>query len=444
MRIYNLNNKNNIQPYALPLSIKHLKSLPLIQNILAVASGTAAAQVVILAFAPLITRIYSPEIFGLQGLFLSLMSIIGPVIALRYPMAIVVAKSECDAQRLSTLSLAIALAVACLFGLVLLYVQHNLLKMMGAEALGALIWLLPLALFCVAMHDVANFRAARQGAFRVVGLVAILQAFATNLARVLGGLVSPVAAILVTVTSVAPAIQAAMLGIGMRKTRWPAPPLAKGDVISLLKSHRDFPLYRMPTDVLNAASQAVPVILLAALFSPAAAGLYVLARSVLNVPANVIGTAIGHVFYARFAELARDGKALLPVWLRATGALAALGPVIIGSAWFAPQAFAFAFGDQWYEAGKYTQWMAIWISIMIANTPTVRILPIIHSQGSYLIYNVLLLIARTLSFFVVYWTSGTALSAVACFSMVSVTCTFSANIFYYRRIIAFDRRRMCV
>jgi len=65
-----------------------LKFLPislLLRNVFAVASGTAAAQVVVFAFSPLITRIYSPEVFGLQGVFLSLIGILSPVIALRYP-----------------------------------------------------------------------------------------------------------------------------------------------------------------------------------------------------------------------------------------------------------------------------------------------------------------------------------------------------------------------
>src|SRR5690606_33157336 len=74
---------------------------PLLRNILAVGSGTAAGQIVTFAFAPLITRIYSPETFGLQGVFLSLVSILSPVVALRYPMAIVVADDDAGAQRLA-------------------------------------------------------------------------------------------------------------------------------------------------------------------------------------------------------------------------------------------------------------------------------------------------------------------------------------------------------
>ena len=84
----------------------------LIRNILAVASGTALAQLITFAFSPLITRIFTPEVFGLQGVFLSLISVLGPAFALRYPMAIITADSEAEALRLVRLSLQIALVMA--------------------------------------------------------------------------------------------------------------------------------------------------------------------------------------------------------------------------------------------------------------------------------------------------------------------------------------------
>ena len=40
---------------------------PFVRNVVTVASGTAASQAIVMAFSPLITRIYGPEAFGLQG-----------------------------------------------------------------------------------------------------------------------------------------------------------------------------------------------------------------------------------------------------------------------------------------------------------------------------------------------------------------------------------------
>lgn len=396
-----------------------LRTSSLLRNIAAVASGTAAGQVVVFAFSPLITRIYSPETFGLQGVFLSLISILSPAIALRYPMAIVVAETDTEARHLGRLAVLVAFGLSVLLGLVLLLGQGAVLALLGAEALGMLVWFLPLALFCVALQDVADYHAARAGRFRLVGIVTVVQAFVTNLARVLGGLAAPVAGVLVAVTSIAPSVQAALLGYGNRP-RKPVPRLLRAEAMALLRKHRDFPLYRVPTDVLNAASQSVPVILLAALFSPAAAGLYTLTRSVLNLPSNVIGAAVGNVIYARFAELARDHQPLMPLLLRATLALLALAPVIIGLAWFAPPVFAALFGEEWREAGYYARWMALWVGISIANVPAIRLANVIRAQNLLLIANALILVVRILGIYLVYIVDGHAALAVSVFSVVSL------------------------
>ena len=415
------------------------RSSSLIGNVLAVGSGTAAAQIVVFAFSPLITRIYSPEIFGLQGVFLSLIGILSPVIALRYPMAIITAETDAEALRLVRLSLLIAIGVAGLLWLILLGSGQTVLHVLGAEGLGALILFLPLALLGVALQDVTDFHAARLGLFRLVGIIAVLQAFATNLARVLGGLAAPVAATLVTVTALAPAIKAVMLRMGARELRRPAPELSRVEAAAMLNRHRDFPVYRMPTDVLNALSQSVPILFLSALFSPASAGLYALTRSVLNLPSNIIGAAVGNVLYARFAELYRQGQPLSPLLLRSTGALLAFAPVIIGLAWFAPSVFAFVFGEEWREAGHYAQWMAWWLGVALANVPVVRLAPVINAQNVLLFANILILAVRAAAMFGVAWMDGSAGLAVAVFSVVSMIANSVLIVVLLQRCLTCDR-----
>lgn len=404
--------------------LRRLTASALVRNILAVASGTAAAQVIVVVFSPLITRIYGPEVFGLQGVFLSLVAILSPVIALRYPMAIITATSEDEALRLGRLSLLIAAGIAGALWLVLLAGGQTIPRLLGAEGLGALILFLPLALFSVAVQDVMNFRAARLNAFKLVGKVEVLQAFLTNLARVLGGLVAPVAAMLVGVTSLAPAVKAAMLRLGADELRRPVPGLTRGQATALLKSHRDFPIYRMPTDVLNALSQSAPVLLLAALFSPAAAGLYVLARSVINLPINIVGLAVGNVLYARLAELGREGRSLFPLVARATlFQLLLPGAGLAAVSLLFPDLFAVVFGQDWRMSGEFAQWMSLWVICRLVNIPSVRALPVIRQQRWHLLFNGLIFLGGITGLYAGHWIAGTALGAVIWFSVaVSVIC----------------------
>lgn len=421
--------------------MRRLRSSPLLRNILAVASGAAAGQAVTFAFSPLITRIYSPEVFGLQGVFLSLISILSPVIALRYPMAIITAENETDAGRMARLSLVVAFAISCLLGLVLLVAQGPVLQLVGAEALGALIWLLPVALFCVALQDIANFQAARADQFRLVGVVTVAQAFLTNLARVLGGLVAPVAGMLVAVTSITPSVQAALLTIGDRRPRQPRPTLTRSDAVELLRRHRDFPLYRVPTDVLNALAQTSPVFILSILYSSSVVGYYVLARSVVNLPLAVIGGAVGNVYYSRFAASAREGAILFPLVLKGTlFHMLLVGVPLLLAALLFPPMFSVIFGEIWRPAGEYAQWMVLWVVGMVSNIPTVRALPVIGRQDIHLVFNTSIMVGGIGAMFLGFHLFGTPYAAVMWYSIATAILYGLQIVTYLSLVRRYDRK----
>lgn len=403
--------------------ITRLRHSSLFANLAKVTSGNIVAQAIAFAFSPFITRLYGPEAFGIQGVFLSLVAILSPVAALRYPMAIILARSDVAARRLGQLSLQIAFAFASLLLLALFLFRQPVEKLVGAETLGPLIYFLPFALFCTAWQEVMDCSTARRNDFGVAASVSVIQTFATNLARVIGGILAPLAWVLVLISSIAPALQAWLLILGARRKKprpstQPEPPEQRS-ARALLTAHRDFPLYRVPSDVLNAASQSIPVILLAALFSPYAAGLYALTRTVLNLPFNIIGSAAGNVLYTRFAEMAQRGERLTPIIICTTLALFAFAPIIVGVAYFFPDIFSFLFGKQWREAGQYGQWMSLWIAIGLANLPAVRAAAVIGAQRLMLVLNILMLASRILAIFAGATLYGSALSSVILYSAVS-------------------------
>lgn len=57
-------------------------------------SGTVVAQVVGIILIPIITRVFSPEIYGLATIFISIVSILTVVSRLRYELAILLPKGE--------------------------------------------------------------------------------------------------------------------------------------------------------------------------------------------------------------------------------------------------------------------------------------------------------------------------------------------------------------
>lgn len=416
-----------------------LLSSKLVRNLVAVGSGTAIGQAVVFAFSPLITRIYSPDAFGLQGVFLSLVSILSPVITLRYPMAIVLSADDAEAQNITRLSMTIAFTFSVVLGLMLLGFREPVATLLGGAALGNTIYFLPLALLCVAFQDVADYRTARLGTFHLVAVVTVVQAFVTNLARVLGGLIAPVAMTLMAITSIAPAVQAVLLFRGNHGRFGTMPRFDLARLGGLAKAHWEFAFYRAPTDVINAAAQSVPVVLLASMFSPSAAGFYVLARSVINVPVNVIGSAIGNILYSRFVEIDHlDGEISNTVLKVAVVLIIFPGIPIVAVSQFYPHIFIHVFGVEWVEAGHYAKWMTLWVVSMIVNIPFVRSLPVIRKQNVHFFMNIIMLILGAASIVIGRYVYNSDGYSVALYSVIIFSCYTLQIIVYYWLIRRYD------
>ena len=98
-----------------PLATKKLKAI--VQRILPksrfarsaslLAGGAVAGQAIIVAASPILTRLYSPEDFGVLAVFASLLSILSIVASLRYQLAIPLPKTDEEAANVTVLSLAV-------------------------------------------------------------------------------------------------------------------------------------------------------------------------------------------------------------------------------------------------------------------------------------------------------------------------------------------------
>ncbi len=83
---------------------------PLVRSVMVVASGSAAAQAITMAFSPIITRLYGPEAYGSMGVFMSIAGVASTVAALSYPIAIVLPRSDVEALGLMRASMYVGIA----------------------------------------------------------------------------------------------------------------------------------------------------------------------------------------------------------------------------------------------------------------------------------------------------------------------------------------------
>jgi O-antigen/teichoic acid export membrane protein len=369
-------------------------------------SGTAGGQAITMAAAPIITRLYGPEAFGLLGTFIAILAIVTPLAALTYPIAIILPKQDVDAKGLAKLSIILAVFMS-LMALIIIWTTGDwAAAQLGAVDISQYLWLIPFAMLFSALHQVMEQWLIRHMQFKVVAKASVLHSIALNTAKAGAGLYYPLAMALIIFQAVASGLHALLLWVGMKNS------LAQErhgknakNLRRLAKEYRDFPIFRAPEMTINAASQGLPVLMLAALFGPASAGYYTLGRTVMGIPAGLIGKSVGDVFYPRISEASKNGEPLYPLVLKATLSMAAVGflPFALVAV-TGPWIFSFVFGSEWAIAGDYARWLAVWMFFMFINNPSVKVIPVLKAQAFQLIYTVITLMARIAAlYFAFYW-----------------------------------------
>lgn len=390
-----------------------------------VATGTAGAQAINLAFSPIITRMYGPEAFGLLGTFMAVLGFVTPLAALAYPIAIVLPKSDDDAKGIAKLSFCIALVMALVLTVVLLLGGEQIAALLGMQAITSFMLLIPLAMLFSALQQIMQQWLIRKKQFKVTARIAVSQSLILNSSKVGLGWFWPIGSVLIILATLGSALYTVQLWFGAK--RWAdkdgrIDKLAEKniDLKVLAYEHRDFPLYRTPQIWINAISQSLPVLILASFFGPVVAGFFSLGMSALSAPALLIGSSVGNVFYPRIAEAVNRGEDHIQLLNKATVVTFMVGLLPFTFIMlFGPYVFGLVFGAEWYIAGQYAQWMALWVLISLAARPLIATIPVIKMQGIFLIYELVFLGLKTLVLWVASYLYESALLAVALYSLVT-------------------------
>jgi O-antigen/teichoic acid export membrane protein len=404
----------------------------LLRNIVTVVSGTAGAQALTLAFMPVITRIYGPEAYGILGTFLSVTMMLIPVAALTYPIAIVLPKRDGDARGLVRLGLAIALALSIVVALGLLFFGDQLAATLEIEIIQPYLMLIPFVMFCGAALEVCQQWLFRTQRFRITASVAVGHSLLFNSMRTIAGLLQSSALVLVCTTAMQQALHAAMLGLAILRAK----PRVEDHideterrdpgVLEMARRQIDFPKFRAPVMLINAISQHLPTLVLAAYFGPAAAGFFALCKQALTMPTNLIGKSVADVYYPRISRAIHDREPVAAMLLKATTALALVGLVPFAIvAVFGPWLFATVFGQQWQLAGEYARWLALAEFAVFISRPSVVAVPALSLQARFLLFEVFSTSLRLIALFGGAVLLGDALATVQAFAAASIVIYLS-------------------
>lgn len=369
-------------------------------NVLTLMTGTAFSQLLLVGISPVLTRLFAPDAFGVFGVYLSLVSILGALCTLRFDQAMMLPRDAEVAAALFWAALASASLISgiVLAGCILFY--RPILAVLKAAELSGWIFLLPVSLFFFGAYTALNSWSTRRKKFARQSFSQVARSLASVVVQVVAGALRSGPGGLVGGAVAGDACAASVLAWQVRREDGGilGSALAWRKIKAAAREYRDFPLFSSTQNFLNAISQNIPLLLLANYFGPGIAGFYVLAVRGIQVPLNFFLTSLRQVFFQKASELYNQGGDAWGLFRSMTlrlGKLVALPTLAVFL--FGPGLFALALGGRWLTAGVYARWLVPWLALMFANVPAVLFAQILRKQKAVLLIDVALLASRVLA-----------------------------------------------
>jgi O-antigen/teichoic acid export membrane protein len=394
-----------------------LCGMEFVRNVVMLAGGTALSQSLLVLASPFLTRLYTPEDFGVFGVYISIFSVLTVVASLCYQQAIPLPQADDDAASLLVLSLAMALVTSLLAGLGIALWSEQIVRWANAPGLEPFLRLLPLSVLGAGAFQALNYWMARKQRFGVLSY--------TKSLRTLGQVGTQGALGLFRLDAIGLVIgHVASQFLGMlalwKRSSLPRHALDWRRWAALAKTYKRFPLFTVWTSLINVIGLYAPSVLFARYFTLDTAGFFSQTIRVLGLPAGLIGQAVAQVFYPEAAR--HEGQASMTrnlIEQVATSLLVMSFMVFSIVALHGSDLFAWAFGQGWGIAGRYAQYLAPWFMISLVSSPLSSFALVKGRQRDNLIYGCFLTVSRLGAIWVGNWYDSADLS-VLFFSAVNL------------------------
>lgn len=358
--------------------------------------GTIIIQLVQLMATPVLTRLYTPDSFGISASFLSTVTLLSIISCLSYDHAIPIPGDEKEAIGLVRLCFSLLSIMVFIFTLLMFFLGDYFLIKFDLHNLIAYKYILIVAVFLTGAFQIFNSFAIRERQFKKLSAINVYKGLALIIVQISASSLNALGLIAGYVIS-------SFIGIfnlrkiykgKVRLEEKVKPKTVLLTMRAVLKKYRKFPFYNMPNTMLNSVGRELPVILLTVFFSPAIAGFFFLANKITQQPISLVGGAIANVVKGNVPLVHRDGnlglffveinKQLMRIFFIP---LAILGAVF-------PSIFIFIFGQEWKEAGLISTILIPWVMMIALVNPISTIPQVLAKQEVALYFEILLLFLR--------------------------------------------------
>lgn len=382
------------------------------KDIIFQASGNSLAQGIGIVGMPLLTRLYSPEAFASQAIFLQIVMLLAGFISLRYEYFVPLVKSKKESVFLIKYVVFIGLKLGGFWVIIIGVLEF--IGLLGAfdKDNSNILFFSPFVAYAVSISILFQHEAQRQGAFSISAGSEVSGKVFYIFFGVIFSFFTKTTGLILT-----PLFGAIGKLIYLRKYIFSC--FANTDknelTNNIIKEFRSRSNGMVASNVILLITSMAPIFYIEKNFGNRVLGNYSLVMATIFLPSGLIGSAIGSVFFQRSAGMLNEGSdsEIINLWKTTIKKLIYIGlPIYAIVGIISPYAYPLIFGREWSLAGEFGRQMAVAAFASFLAGPLDKI-SLILGIGYYIpLINIFRLIIISSILFVSYGLQSSALNVV--------------------------------
>lgn len=392
------------------------------KNVLTLMTGTTIAQAIPIAISPILTRLYTPEDFGVFALFLSISSLLVVVSTGRYELAIMIPRKDSDASNIAILSIMIAVVISLFSLLIVTVFNYRITSFLENKEISNWLYFIPVTVFLTGIYQSLNYWFNRQKKYRILGKNRVIKSATNSGVNIAIGLSTSGSSGLVMGSIIGQFISTGILAkMFFRDEKQRIMEVKIVKIIAMARKYIHFPKINMFHAFLDMAKGFAVNIFLVKFYDTFTLGQFYMVNRILFLPSSLIGTSISQVLFRELAEKYNKkeefSKIVLGLMIKLF--LFALIP-FLAIVFFSKPFFIFIFGENWAVAGELAAAFSPYVLFHFVASPLSIVPLVVNKQIQAFNINLIGMGIYVSSLVIGYFVFGTLVESLHLLSILTV------------------------
>ena len=382
--------------------LNRLVSVNTAKNLSVLMGGSLVSSVISILASLITARLFEPAHFGIMALITAGSSILGVIAFSHFPNLIIIEKEDQDVSNALSLSLITHIGI-CFLAFLSIGFYHVIVSLYFKNvSFQYWLYIVPLLTLLNGIVAILLVWANRNALYKKIAFQRFLQVLIPTILQISIGFFYASASVII-ISQIIGILCSTLLLLNMFKEKLLSLVFNKPAFGRMIKQNKALILGSLPADVINNFSNQLPVFFLKkfALNGNAAVGYFNMGNRLFSLPISFLTSSITEIFRQKASKQYHEEGSCRPLLIKTslTLFLISILPFLVGMA-FAPDIFAFVFGEKWRPAGDYARLIGVLFFFKTIVSPISYVVYIARKFYISLIMDIVLFVISIAAIFI--------------------------------------------